>query len=236
MNPLPPFGAVIFDMDGLLLDTERIAYQAWMQAAREWELELPDALYYQVIGRNLRDTEDIFKAHFGPSFPFHEVRQSRLNYGEELIAAQGLGTRPGATELLHTLQTHAVPKAIATSTARREAWRRLQIARLSEQFDILCGGDEVERGKPAPDLFMLAAKRLNVPPATCVVLEDSEYGVQAAHEAGMIPLLVPDIKPPSEHGKALAHNIYASLHEVRTAMLAVLNREGHSNASDNSNV
>lgn len=222
MNPLPPFGAVIFDMDGLLLDTERIAFQAWMQAAREWGIELPDTLYYQVIGRNLRDTEEIFKAHFGACFPFHEVRQSRLNYGEELIAKQGLDTRPGASELLHTLHVHAVPKAVATSTARQEAWRRLDIARLSQHFDILCGGDEVERGKPAPDLFLLAAKRLHIQPSACVVLEDSEYGVQAAKTAGMIPLLVPDMKPPSEHGKALAHHIYASLHEVRAAMLRVL--------------
>lgn len=226
MNPLPAFGAVIFDMDGLLLDTERIAYQAWMQAAKAWGIELPNTLYYQVIGRTLKDTEAIFKAHFGAGFPFHEVRQLRLNYAEELIATDGLPTRPGATELLDMLHAHAVPKAIATSTVRAEAWRRLDIARLSRHFDILCGGDEVERGKPAPDLFLLAAHRLHIRPSACVVLEDSEYGVQAAKEAGMTPLLVPDIKPPSEHGKALAHNIYASLHEVRAAMLRVLEPSG----------
>ncbi len=222
MNPLPTFGAVIFDMDGLLLDTERIAYQAWMQAAMEWDIKVPDTLYHRVIGRNLRDTEKIFKAYFGASFPFHEVRQRRLDYGEELIAAQGLATRPGASELLNTLHAHAIPKAVATSTGKAEAWRQLAIADLSQHFDILCGGDEVERGKPAPDLFLLAAERLNIRPSACVVLEDSEYGIQAAKEAGMTPLLIPDIKPPSAHGKTLSHQIYASLHEVRSAMLRVL--------------
>jgi HAD superfamily hydrolase (TIGR01509 family) len=224
MKPLPAFGAVIFDMDGLLLDTERIAYQAWMQAAQEWGIELPDTLYHQVIGRNLRDTERIFKAHFGDSFPFHAVRRSRLNYGDELIAAYGLATRPGAPELLNMLHAHAVPKAVATSTDNAEAWRRLDMVNLSRHFDILCGGDEVERGKPAPDVFFLAAARLHMKPSACVVLEDSEYGVQAAREAGMTPLLIPDIKPPSDHGKALAHQVYASLHEVRSAMLRVLDR------------
>lgn len=219
---LPSFEAVIFDMDGLLLDTERIAYQAWMQAAEEWGIDLPDTVYLQVIGRNLRDTEKIFKFHFGNSFPFHDVRRTRLNYGEQLIAKHGLSTRPGATELLGMLNDRAIPRAIATSTAKQEAWRRLEIARLSQYFDILCGGDEVERGKPAPDLFLMAAERLNVQPSVCVVLEDSEYGVQAAREAGMTPLLIPDVKPPSDQGKALAHNIYTSLHEVLSAMLRVL--------------
>jgi beta-phosphoglucomutase-like phosphatase (HAD superfamily) len=98
------------------------------------------------------------------------------------------------------------------------------MANLSRHFDILCGGDEVERGKPAPDVLFLAAARLHMKPSACVVLEDSEYGVQAAKEAGMTPLLIPDIKPPSDHGKALAHQVYASLHEVRSAMLRVLDR------------
>ena len=222
MTPLPNFLAVIFDMDGLLLDTERIAYKAWMQAAKEWGIELPDALYFQVIGRNLTDTERIFKAHFGDSFPFHDVRQLRLNVGEALIAQHGLATRPGAVELLVMLNTYKVPKAVATSTAREEAWRRLRIAELSQHFEILCGGDEVERGKPAPDLFLLAAQRMGIQASACLVLEDSEYGVQAAREAGMTPLLVPDVKPPSDHGRSIAHDVFTSLHEVRQAMLASL--------------
>ncbi len=223
MTPLPDFLAVIFDMDGLLLDTESIAYKAWMQAAQEWGIELPDTFYYQVIGRNLRDTERIFKARFGDSFPFHEVRQLRLNFGEELIAQHGLATRPGAVELLVMLNAYNVPKAVATSTAKDEAWRRLHLAELSQHFEILCGGDEVERGKPAPDLFLLAAQRMNIQPSDCLVLEDSEYGVQAARNAGMTPLLIPDIKPPSDHGKSIAHDIFTSLHEVRQAMMPVLN-------------
>ena len=222
MNKLPVFHAVIFDMDGLLLDTERIGYDAWMQAAVEWGIELPNELYFQVIGRNLHDTEQIFKSHFGESFPFHDVRQLRLNYGEAHIAQHGLPTRPGAVELLSMLNDFDVPKAVATSTAHQEAWRRLHIAELSHHFDILCGGDEVRHGKPAPDLFLLAAERLSVRPQDCVVLEDSEYGVQAARQAGMTPLLVPDIKPPSDHGKALSHAIFVSLHEVKSAMLRVL--------------
>lgn len=221
-NPLPAFKAVIFDMDGLLLDSERIAYQAWLYAAKEWGFELPELFYHRVIGRNVRDTEKIFKAHFGDSFPFQEIRQSRLIYGEALIAAHGLKTRPGASELLNMLQTRVIPKAVATSTAKAEAWRQLDMANLSRHFTVLCGGDEVAHGKPAPDLFLLAAERLNIAPSSCLVLEDSEYGIQGAKEAGMTPLLIPDLKPPSDQGKALAHSIYASLHDVLAAILQVL--------------
>jgi HAD superfamily hydrolase (TIGR01509 family) len=218
------FRAVIFDMDGLLLDSEPIAQDAWHRAAKLWGFDIPADLYSQVIGRHTRDTERIFKTFLGADFPFHEIRQHRLKYADDYITKHGLPIKPGVIELLTMLQEQAVPRAVATSTEREEALRRLHIAELSQYFDIFCGGDEVANGKPAPDLFLLAAERLRVDPGTCVVLEDSEFGVRAAKNAGMIPLLIPDLKPPSDEVKTLAYEVFPSLHEVKTIMMQVLQR------------
>jgi beta-phosphoglucomutase-like phosphatase (HAD superfamily) len=104
---------------------------------------------------------------------------------------------------------------VATSTGREEACDRLRVADLFHCFDAIVGGDEVVRGKPAPDLFLLAAQRLKITPAECIVLEDSEAGIRAARAAGMTPILVPDLKPPSDEVQALAYRMYPSLHEAR---------------------
>lgn len=213
---------MIFDMDGLLLDSERIAREAWKQAGAAAGYDIPDDVYLQVVGRTLPDTERLFKTLLGDAFPFAHVRQLRLQFGEAYIARHGLPQKPGAVELLTMLDELEVPKAVATSTARDEAWRRLRLAGLAPYFTVLCGGDEILRGKPAPDLFLLAAARLGIRPQECIVLEDSEYGLQAARSAGMLPMLVPDLKPPSADATTLAHAVFASLHEVMAAMESVL--------------
>jgi HAD superfamily hydrolase (TIGR01509 family) len=216
------FRAVIFDMDGLLLDSERMAREAWFQAAAAYGVSIPPDLYMQVIGRTIIDTERLFKSVLGADFPFWEVRQLRLQYGDDYIQRHGMPCKPGALELLDLLQAHGIVRAVATSTEHAEAWRRLRLAALSPYFDILCGGDEVSHGKPAPDLFLLAARRLGVPPGDCIVLEDSESGVRAARQAGMTPLLVPDLKSPSAEVAALVYGIFPSLHDVKALIMATL--------------
>jgi HAD superfamily hydrolase (TIGR01509 family) len=217
---LPAFRAVIFDMDGLLLDSERIAREAWMRAAEAQGVPIPAEVYLQVIGRTFQDTEQTFLRLLGAEFPFQGVCQLRLQYGEDYITRHGMPRKVGAIELLDLLQTRGVPRAVATSTARQEAWRRLHLAELAPYFAILCGGDEVMHGKPAPDLFLLAAERLGVAPDACIVLEDSELGVRAARQAGMTPILVPDLKSPSAEVAALAHAVCTSLHDVTALMMA----------------
>ena len=222
MPPLPPFRAVICDMDGLLLDSERIARDAWQRAGKAHGYDISHDIYIEVVGRNLRDAERIFTTLLGADFPFHDVRALRLQYGEEHITHHGLPTRPGAEEFLTFLAEMEVPRAVATSTAQDEAWHRLERTGLAQYFSLLCSGDEVAHGKPAPDLFMLTAERLGVPPEVCVVLEDSGYGIQAAHAAGMTPILVPDLKEPSDEVAALAHAVLPSLYEVKAVIAAAL--------------
>jgi HAD superfamily hydrolase (TIGR01509 family) len=211
------YRAVIFDMDGLMLDTERIAMITCRRAAEGFGDVIADEIYLQGIGRTVEDTRRIFCGVLGADFPFNEIRSRRLayTYGEEYVHRYGLPKKPGLIEVLELLQGCSVPKAVATSTRREDACDRLRTAELFHCFDAIVGGDEVVHGKPAPDLFLLAAERLKITPTECIVLEDSDAGIRAARAAGMTPILVPDLKAPSDEVKALAYRIYPSLHEVR---------------------
>jgi HAD superfamily hydrolase (TIGR01509 family) len=209
------YRAVIFDMDGLMLDTERIAMITCKRAAEDFGYVIADEIYVQVIGRTVEDTCQIFCGALGADFPFYDIRKRRLDYTEEYIHRYGLPRKPGLIEVLELLQSCSVRKAVATSTGREEACARLRATDLCHGFDAIVGGDEVVHGKPAPDLFLLAAERLKITPTECIVPEDSEAGIHAARAAGTTPILVPNLKQPSDAVKALAYRIYPSLHEVR---------------------
>ena len=210
--------AIIFDMDGLMLDSEPIYRMAWQQAAGELGYHLDDAYYLRLVGRKNAEAEAEVVATFGPAFPLPAFRAHWTARWEAHVREHGLPAKPGLAELLDQLDTWAMPKAVATSTERTPALRSL--GGLARRFDALVTGDEVRAGKPAPDIFLLAAHRLGAEPRRCVVLEDAEAGIRAAHAAGMAPILVPDLQEPSPHVVALACRRCASLHEVRAVLAA----------------
>ncbi len=199
--------AVIFDLDGLMLDTERIARDAWQAAAREVEREIDDALFAQFVGKRDPDCMEMLRAQWGP-FDLEAFRQAIQAHWDARIARAGLPVKDGLGELLEHLEALAWPKAVATSSRRPSALRKL--GDLAARFDALVTGDEVAQGKPAPDIFLLAARRLRVPPAACLVLEDSPAGVAAARAAGMPVIMVPDLVPAGDD----VEHVCASLHEV----------------------
>ena len=206
--------AVIFDMDGLMFDTERIAVEAWQQAGRVSGYDIPEALIIQTVGRNAHDTQILFEQALEPPFNFHRVRALRLKYAADIIAQRGVPVKNGLCELLDVLATNGIVKAIATSTERLRAETLLTHANLREQFEVLICGDEVQHGKPAPDIFLRAAQRLQAMPQQCFVLEDSESGIQAAVNAKMRPIMIPDLKPPSQEILASVEHIFPSLRET----------------------
>lgn len=208
--------AVIFDMDGLMLDTERIALRVWREAARELGSVLDDHIAEQMVGRSAATNRLMLQAHFGDTLAYDNLAALAERRYREVLASEGVPRKPGLIELLDWLAARRIPRAVATSTARALARHKLEQAGVIAYFDVVVGGDDVVHGKPAPDIFLRAADRLGELPAACAVLEDSSPGIQAAHAAGMVPILVPDggRLPPAET-RALARYVVESLVDAR---------------------
>jgi beta-phosphoglucomutase-like phosphatase (HAD superfamily) len=228
--PLPPSRArrarrrplaVIFDMDGLLLDTEPLAARAWIDAAAGLGVAFDHAVTRRLVGRNHRDCAELIRAHHGAGFPVEDVMGAWHGAYEAIVEREGIVVKPGVFVLLDWLEAEAIPRAVATSTRRSRAESKLARTNLLDRFDALVGGDEIARGKPAPDIVIEAAARLAVAVADCVVLEDSEPGVTAALAAGAMPMMVPDLGEPSAALLARAPPIFASLLEVHAHLAAL---------------
>jgi HAD superfamily hydrolase (TIGR01509 family) len=204
--------AVIFDMDGLLLDSEPLYRVTWQTAAAELGCPIDDELYTRFVGRGNDESERILLERFGDAFPFDEFRVRWRRDWDERLARAPLARKPGAMELLDLLDARAIPKALATSTPRSIALRCL--GDLATRFVVIVCGDEVEHSKPSPDLFLLISHRLGLTPERCLALEDSEAGVRAARAARMEVIIVPDLIEPSAEIAAMALHVCRSLNDV----------------------
>lgn len=190
--------AFLFDMDGLLLDTERLAWRCWSEAAREFGYELPLDTFRLMIGRRVADNESLVKKDMGHEFPYWEVRTRRVEIMEQYINADGVPVKAGARGLLQALAQLDFPVAVVTSTETAVAERKLAEAELSSFLRFVVGPESVTQGKPHPDCYLHAARELGVTPKSCVVLEDSPAGVEAGLAAGMKVVWVPDLVLPTE--------------------------------------
>jgi HAD superfamily hydrolase (TIGR01509 family) len=216
---------VIFDADGLLLNTEWIAHQAWLQTGKEFGYDIPLEVHQQVIGLSIENSEKVMKRIYGEDFPYWTLRKRRLEIADEYIAKHGLPLKEGVLSMLKFLEQRGIPKAVATSSSRAAAGKKLAQAGIADRFAVVITNDDVANGKPAPDIFIAAATALNLSPAQCLVLEDSEPGLKAAKAAGAIPVMVPDLKPPSAEAQQLAYRVFPTLKEVQTWLEAVLETE-----------
>jgi HAD superfamily hydrolase (TIGR01509 family) len=206
---------VIFDMDGLMFDTERISIPAWQKAGRDFNYEIGEETVVKTIGFDHKGTEKIFKEIYGGDFPYDEIKQRKVTNVLAYIRLHGIPVKEGLYALLDFLKSKSVLLGIATSSSRERVIDYLSAAKLMNAFDITVSGNEISRGKPAPDIFIAAAKGLDVPKQECLVIEDSENGIKAAAAAGMIPILVPDILRISPEVEKLVVKKFNSLHEVR---------------------
>jgi HAD superfamily hydrolase (TIGR01509 family) len=207
------YTTAIFDMDGLLLDSERPIRDAWEAALTGMGLVYDHPLYLSAVGRNLADTRRLLTQGHGPDFDFDAALAHVRQRLAETVGRTGYAAKPGVRELLSALSGRGVRRAVASSTAIGQIGQRLRPVGLLDYFEVLAGGDEVRRGKPEPDIFLLAASRLGVDPHTCLVFEDSGHGAEGALAAGMGVVLVPDLKPPSAEVGRLALRILDSLDE-----------------------
>ncbi|MEJ0065570.1 MAG: HAD family phosphatase [Caulobacteraceae bacterium] len=212
---------MIFDMDGLLFDTEALWQEALLSAAAEGRHEIPDEVYHKSIGVRRSQCRGLFLSHFGEDFLFDDFH---ANWSRHfwLIAGNKLALKPGVLELLEFLDQLRLPRAIATSSSRTTVEHHLTSHGLMDRFDaIVCRGD-YEKGKPAPDPFLKAAERLGIEPRLCLALEDSHIGVRSASAAGMMTVMAPDLLQPTEDISALCVFVARDLHEVRDLILACL--------------
>jgi HAD superfamily hydrolase (TIGR01509 family) len=184
--------AVVFDMDGLMLDTERIALVVWRQAAADLGFALDDEVAERMVGRTSATNRLMLQMHFGESFSYDELWALADSRYLEALNRDGVPRKDGLVELLDFLAARGIPRAVATSTSPDLARHKLERAGVVQYFDIVVGGTDVERGKPAPDIFLRAAERLGKLPVECVALEDSGPGIFAASTAGMVTILIPD--------------------------------------------
>lgn len=213
---------VVFDMDGVLIDSEPIIRAAAQNAAIEIGRTVSDAFYASVLGLPGREVEAAFMVEFGADFPLNDYRQRFERHYRGEVATRGISPKPGVPELLDALTAHGIPVAVATSTRAGNAQEALDAAGLLFRLPVCVTGDQVAQGKPAPDIFLAAAARIETPAPDCIAVEDSEVGARAAVAAGMFTLLVPDLKPPSDELAALVGEVLASMPHAASRIRALL--------------
>lgn len=213
--------AAIFDMDGLLLDTERPAVDAWAQAAGELGLVLPEQVVISTIGVDWEGTKRIVLEALGPEAPYEALIDRVQAIYHRFLTDGRVPVKPGAEEILRMLRDAGLPAGLATSTVRRSAEWKMESAGLFQYLSGSACGDEVACGKPEPDIYMLAAKNLGVSPECCVALEDSPAGVRAAKAAGMTAVMVPDIVQPDEETLKYADYVVKDLYEAGKLLITL---------------
>jgi HAD superfamily hydrolase (TIGR01509 family) len=209
-----PINAVIFDMDGTLHDTESVYVAATKRAVVAVGFEIGDDFLHSMIGIPSRECDVMLQDHFGPDFPFVTYDRHCAAIREDLLL-EGVAIKPGALGFLAYLAEMGVPSAIATSAGRHSADEHLHRSGLHSRFPVIVTRDDVERGKPYPDPFLRAAALLGVAPARCIAVEDSFNGIRAAHAAGMMPVMVPDILQPTPEISAMCVLVAADMDEVQ---------------------
>ncbi len=204
------YQAAVFDMDGLLLDTEKVCMRIFRQACDTLKLPFYEDTYLSIIGQNSVAIDRVFRKAYGDKLDaLHE--EWRVNYNA-IVNHQAIPVKDGVIELLNWLKANKIPVAVATSTHKEIAKKKLQLSGLDQYFDAFACGCEVKNSKPDPEIFLLAASRLNVDAKHCVAFEDSNNGVKSAVAAEMTTFQVPDLVSPCDEVKSLGHHIVPSLH------------------------
>ena len=206
--------AIICDVDGTLLDTERIYMKAWKQAGKELGYEVTDEVLMATRAVNKKDAAVIFEKGIGNGFSYEKTWKERVRIAEDMIEKESPILKKGVKELFVIAEEKGLRLAVASSTSREKTVDHLQKNGILDRFEVIIGGDMITRGKPAPDIFLKAAEELKVSPSECAVLEDSAAGIRSAKSAGMYPILIPDVVPANDETRAISYAVIGSLLEA----------------------
>lgn len=202
----------IFDMDGLMIDSERIVLMGYEFAAEKFGYDGKiSELARLSIGRNINDTRRIFNEKMGSGFDYDTFKPHVSRFVKEYFEKNGIPVKKGLFELLDVLKREGYRLCVATSTQKETAAEELSKAGILKHFKDLVGGDDISRGKPFPDIFLEAARRIDVKPESCFVFEDSVNGIKAAYAAGMKPIMIPDLSEPTEEIIPMIYRRFESL-------------------------
>lgn len=205
---------VLFDMDGVVVDTEKLYARFWREAAIALGYPMTHEQALGMRSLNRQEGQKQLERYFGPGVSHPQVRMKRIELMEAYIQEHGVDPKPGVMELLAYLKTRGIKTAITTSSPQERVQRYLKQLGFLDGFDKLCTVYEVDRGKPEPDIYLYGAESLGLKPEECLALEDSLAGLQSAFQAGCMPVLVPDQDPPNEETLPLAYAVADSLTDV----------------------
>jgi HAD superfamily hydrolase (TIGR01509 family) len=216
-----PVEAVLFDMDGLLIDTETVYIEALQAAATALDLKMPLDFCHSMIGIPGPDCDVMIRDFYGAGFHIERFRERFSAHAKQRFDT-AIPVKAGVVELLDFLATRGLPLAVATASSRATAERHLGRAGLLDRFAAIATRDDVVRAKPHPDVYLEAARRLEVAPERCIAFEDSNAGLTAAHAAGTMAIMVPDILPPLPEVRArcvaVIDDLHAALDLLRPAL------------------
>ena len=202
---------VIFDMDGLMLDTEKLYTRFWKKAAEYYGFEMTDEHILGIRSMAAKFACTRLKGILGNSFDYYAVREKRRELMDEYIAAHGVEKKQGLDDLLKELSQRSIKLAVATATNRERTENYLRQTEVIDYFDVIVTGDMIQNGKPAPDIYQTAAKALGLDSTDCIALEDSPNGILSAYRAGCKPVMIPDLSQPDQDTKALLYHCFPSL-------------------------
>ncbi|MDD4592288.1 MAG: HAD family phosphatase [Parabacteroides sp.] len=215
---------VIFDMDGLMIDTERLSVSGWIYAGKQIGYDIPKELILKTLGLDIKNTKTVFLSYYGNQFAFSKLRDIRNDYVERYIESNGVPIKPGLYDLLEYLGSSNYQYAVATSATKSRVERYFENAGLSNIKNIVTG-DMIERGKPEPDIYIKACELINLPPDECIALEDSPMGILSASRAGLKPIMIPDLILLDNETKQLLWSLLPDLYSVKDLLTAQTNGE-----------
>jgi len=201
----------IFDMDGLMIDTEKLYLKFWIQSAKDFGYDMKPEHVYAIRSMARKYSIPTLKGFLGEDCPTEEIRAHRTELMAEYINEHGLEVKKGLFELLYYLKGRGIKMAVATATPRSRTTEYLEKIGAAKFFSAVICGDMVETGKPAPDIYLTAARELGLPPEECAAFEDSPNGIKAAHAAGCHAIMIPDMTQPDDDIKPLLSAVYENL-------------------------